>query len=146
MYHWPSARSLTGPRSTLWPFCPRNGGRTATPSDGNGHDAADHGTEAERRGLEELAPREALAGFSLLGGCLAGVLRQRRPVAGVGLAPLRLDGDVPPAQLAGRLPRPDEAEDDRDPEPDRRDPEGVDDQADEDDHDADGKADRADGR
>ena len=114
--------------------------------DRNGHDAADHGTEAERRGLEELAPREALTGFSRLGGCLAGVLRQGCPVAGVGLAPLRLDGDVPPAQLASRLPRPDEAEDDRDPKPDRRDPERVDDQADEDDHDADGKADRADGR
>ena len=93
MYHWPSAKSLTGPRSTAWPFCPRNGGRTAKPSDGNGDDAADHGAEAERRGLEELAAREALPD-SAARGCLDGARRQRCTVAGVGLAPLRLDGDV----------------------------------------------------
>ena len=42
--------------------CFRNAGPTMKPSAGSGDDAADHGAEAERRGLEELRARVAVLG------------------------------------------------------------------------------------
>ena len=110
MYHWPSAKSVTGPRSTSCRFWPRNAGRTREAGDRHGDDAADHAAEAERRALEELAAREALAGLGCgIASPTSQAGRRRRPRR---LAALRLDVDRLPAELGGRVARPEEAEDD----------------------------------
>ena len=70
--------------------------------DGQGDQAADHGAEAERRALEEDAARDGVSG-GLDAGDPVLVGRRRR------LAPLRLDGDRLPAQLGGRVARPEDS-------------------------------------
>src|SRR5579859_1750375 len=106
-------------------------------------DAADHAAEAERGALEEAAPRHGGLGdvgkrdSLLVGG------RRRHPRAGLArLPPLGLDDERMPAQLGGRVARPEDPEDDGDRRADRGDQLGIDDQADENDDDADREADR----
>ena len=75
--------------------------------DRHGDDAADHGAEAERRALEELAAREPRSGC----GAARPLARRPRPRrrGASRLAPLRLDGDRLPAQLGGRVARPEDS-------------------------------------
>ena len=133
---------VDGPEVDRVVLLPEKARQDGEAGDRDGDDGADHGAEAERRRLEELAARVALRG---VGG-------RRRDDAGSreltvrGLAHLRLDRDMTAAQLPRRLARPDEAEDDRDHQADRRDPQRVDDQPDEDHDDAEGEAHGADRR
>ena len=94
------------------------------PGDRNGDEAADHAAETEGRTFEELAPRKPLAGLRMRHRRATG-LRRRAHLTCAGrpwLSPLRLDDERPPAQLRGRLARPEGAEDQRDRAADRRDP------------------------
>ena len=122
---------------------PEEGRQDGEAGHGDGDDAADHRTEAECRGLEEPAAREALALLGRWHGRFAGA---RRGLAGAGLAKLRLGGDVAAAEPGRGLAGPDEDEDQGDDRADRGDPQGADDQPDEDDDHADGEAHRTDRR
>ena len=99
----------------------------------DGDEAADHGAEAERRGLEELAPREAVADG------LAGAVdrRRRRPPRQQAAEA----GGSASVAWRERSRDPEEAEDERDRAADR-DRRPADDQANEDADDADGESDR----
>jgi hypothetical protein len=78
--------------------------------DGQGDDRADQRAEPERRALEELAARKALAGL--------GLRRRRSTVRGGDLPVARRDGGLPPGR---DLAHPEEAEDEREAGADRGD-------------------------
>jgi hypothetical protein len=109
---------------------------------GYGDETPDHRAQAERRRLEETAPRETLAGLGLRHRRLAAVRRDGRSVGNGRLAPLGLDGLGLAPVLHRRVARPEKAEDDRYRCPDRRDQLRVDDQSDEDARHAHREADR----
>ena len=61
----PEGNSSSGPRSTSLELLPLEGGGDEQAERRDGDDPADHGSEAERRALEELVAREPLGGARL---------------------------------------------------------------------------------
>ena len=118
-YHWPSPKASSGPMSMSFCACPTKGGMMAKPATGTVIEAPDERAEPERGGLEELRAREALD-LGLVGE------RQSRAVADDRRSADRRRRAAFAGARRGRgtahdVPGPEEAEDERDRGPDRRD-------------------------